>query len=185
MAVSSNAFPIFFKHLESRLDTRILDIGPVCGDNITLLARKVRQLYICDIFARIPKPVNPAPPSGRIWRHLDYEPDTFDGILIWNLLDRLDSDVVGNAGNHCRRILKPGGLVVAYALGEKELNAAVHAFVLSDSRKVSLRSQPHLDLALHTRTTRRLVEILAPLKLVQSSLFRNGLREFLFKKDVA
>ncbi len=183
MSFDSKAFSAFFKHIEARSATRILDIGPVCGDNINLLAQLVHQLYICDMFTRLGQWLKNDHSSGHVWQYLDYAPDTFDGILLWDLADRMSDNLISGAGKKCWHILKPGGIVMACASGEKENHAGVRAFVLANDLSISFRNQAHLDLPLYTRKTREIIDTMAPLKLVQSSLFRNGLREFIFKKN--
>ncbi len=183
MSFDSKAFSAFIKYIEARSATRILDMGPVCGDNINLLAQIVHQLYICDMFTQLSKRLENGHSPGRVWRYLDYAPDTFDGILLWDLTDRMADDVIGEAGKKYWHILKPGGIVMVCASGEKENQAGVRTFVIADDLRISFRNQAHLDLPLHSRKTRRIIDIMAPLKLAQSSLFRNGLREFIFKKN--
>lgn len=183
MTFTSKAFGAFLHHIKARPGARVLDMGPVCGENINLLAQRVHRLYICDMFTRLDQKRRKDQPSGRVWQHLDYAPNTFDGILIWGLPDRLADDAVREAGRRCQRMLKPGGIVMACALGEKEKNSRVQTFVLSNDFSITFRVQPHLNLPLHSRKTREIIDTLAPLKLAQSFLFRNGLREFLFKKE--
>ena len=183
MAFTSKALTAFIQHIKARPDPHILDMGPVCSENINFLAQKVHQLFICDMFIRLDQKHQKGQAPGGVWQHIDYAPDTFDGILMWGLPGRLDADVVGQLGKKCHRLLKAGGLVMVCALGENKKNTRVDAFVLAGDSSISFRGQPHLDLPLYTRNTRELVDSLAPLKLVQSFLFRNGLREFLFRKE--
>lgn len=182
MSFDSKAVSAFIKHIETRSATRILDLGPVCSENINLLARIARQLYICDMFTQLNQWQKNGHSPDQLWQHLDYAPDTFDGILLWDLTDRMTDEVIGEAGKRCWHILKPGGMVMACASGEKESHAKVRTFVLANDLSISFRNQAHLNLPVHTRKTRKIIGTMAPLKLVQSSLFRNGLREFLFRK---
>ncbi len=183
MAFTSKALTDFIKHIETRPAPYTLDLGPVCSENINLLAQKVHQLFICDMFIRLDKKHRNGQAPDGVWQHIDYAPDTFDGILMWSLPSRLDTDVVSKVGKRCHRLLKPAGLVMVCALGEKEKNTSVDSFVVAGDLSISFRGQPHLDLPLYARKTREIIDSLAPLKLVQSFLFRNGLREFLFKKE--
>jgi len=182
LASTSKALPVFLKYIDARPDAHILDLGPVCGENINFLSRRVRKLSICDMFIRLNRQKEKGQAYERIWRHLDYEAKMFDGILMWDLPDRLGNDAASAVGDNCRRILKPGGLVMACALDEKEDTTDIHTFVIENDLHISFRRQPHLNLPLYVRKTRKIINTMAPLKLVQSSLFRNGLREFIFRE---
>ena len=43
---TSNVLPLFVNDLEGQ----VLDVGPVCGSNITFFAQRVKRLYVCDMF---------------------------------------------------------------------------------------------------------------------------------------
>lgn len=182
MSFTSNVLPTFVDKVRNYSRAKVLDVGPVCNENINILARLINRFYVCDMYAfmaREKKEKNKSNP----WHHrLDYPSGIFDGILLWDLPDRLPNGSAREAGRRCYELLKPGGMVLARAAAETEKNTGVNAFVLQEGFRLSFRHQPHLDFPLHTRNTRDLLGVLAPLKLIQSFLFRNGSREFLLQK---
>jgi len=183
MPFTSKALPVFTDKVNSHSMVQILDLGPVCNENINIFAYLIKKLYICDMFSHLTRALKKGVGSKRWWQQMDYPPGTFDGILLWDFPDRLTDGDANEAGRRCYDILKPGGMVMACAATETKENTEVNTFVLQKDFRVTFRIQPHLNLPLHTRKTRDLIGVLDPLKLVQSFLFRNGLREFLFRKE--
>ena len=183
MAFISKALPVFIAKVNSHSMAQVLDLGPVCSENINIFAHLIKKLYICDMFSHLARALKKGAGSKRWWRQLDYPSGTFDGLLLWDLPDRLTDGDANETGQRCYDMLKPGGMVVVCAATETKKNTEVNAFVLQKEFRVTFRVQPHLNLPLHTRKTRDLIDVLGPLKSVQSFLFRNGLREFLLKKE--
>ena len=183
MSFTSKALSAFIAKVNSHSMAQILDLGPVCNENINIFAHRVKKLYICDVFSHLARALKKGAGSKRWWRQLDYPSGTFDGILLWDLPDRLTDGDANEAGRRCYDMLKPGSMVVVCAAPETKKNTEVNTFVLQKDFRVTFRAQPHLNLPLHTRKTGDLIGVLDPLKSVQSFLFRNGLREFLFRKE--
>ena len=160
-----------------------MDIGPICGDNISFLAQRVKRLFVCDMFLRLDRLRRRGLPPSRAWRHLDYQPKSFDGILLWELADRLGDDEADRLVELCYTILRPGGMVVLFTLGEQSDLSKVNSFVIKDNFKLYLRPQPHLALPLRGRENRDVLALWASFTPIKSFVYRNGLKEFLFQHD--
>lgn len=182
MSFTSNALPTFIAKVKNQSRANVLDLGPVCNENINIFAHLVKKLYVWDMFAHLARTKKKEGESKPWGQQLHFLPGTFDGILLWDLPDRLTDGDAREAGRRCHDMLKSGGMVLTCAAAETEKNTEVNAFVLQKDFQVIFRTQPHLDFPLHPRNTRDLMGVLAPLKLVQSFLFRNGFRELLFQK---
>ncbi len=180
---TSNVLRLFAEYLERRDDTQVLDIGPICGENITFLSKRVKRLYVCDMFLRMDRDRRKGLPPDQAWRHLDYPPQSFDGILLWELADRLEEHEARRLAELCYTLIKPGGKVVVFVPGEQAVQEVVNAFVIGDGFRLYLRPQPHLNLPLRKRQNRNMLGMMTPLKSVKSFIYRNGLREFLFQHD--
>ena len=183
MPFTSKAVPAFIDKVNGHSLAQVLDLGPVCSENINIFAHLIKRLYVCDMFAHLARAKKRGLGSEPWWQQMDYPSETFDGILLWDLPDRLTDGDANEAGRRCYDMLKPGGMVMACAATETETNPGVNAYVLQKDFRVTFRVQPHLHLPLYTRKTRDLLDVLDPLKSVQSFLFRNRLREFLLKKE--
>lgn len=115
---TSKALRLFLEALEQVRESRVLDVGPVCGDNITFLAQRLKRLYICDMLFHLRRDPCEILPPNQGWKYLDYPSQSFHGILLWNLVDHLDNWEVGRMAELCYDMLKPGGLVLASLTGK-------------------------------------------------------------------
>jgi hypothetical protein len=180
---TSNALQLFMEGLESRPSAQVLDLGPVCQENIRFFARRVKRVYVCDMFIRLDRCLGKGDPVDRIWHELDYPPQSFDGILVWELADRLEDRGVRALVKRCHTLLKPGGLAIVLVLGEQAIRLGVNSFVVGQNFRVALRFQPHLNLPVRSRQNRDILAMMTPLKPTKSFICRLGFMEFLFTRD--
>ena len=158
-------------------------MGSICGDNITFFAQRVKRFYICDMFFHLRRdPCEILSPS-QVWKHLDYPPRSFHGILLWNLVDHLDDREVSRIAELCYEMLKPGGMLLASSTGKSAVGKVACFFVVKDGYRLSINPKPDTDLPLHVRSNREVLEFLSLFTPVKSFLYQNGLREYLFRHD--
>jgi len=180
---TSNALKLFIESIDRQSKGQILDLGPACHENIMYFTQWVQKLHICDMFSRLAQYLYRKHPVYQIWQQLDYPPNSFDGILFWELADRLDEQEVSTLVKLCHTMLKPGGLIVMFVLGEQRVSSIVNSFVIGQNFRVRLRPRPHLKLPLYDRQNRDVLAMMSPLTPVRSFVCRHGLREFLFRRD--
>jgi len=180
---TSNALKLFMEHLQQRPERNLLDVGPVCQENIRFFASRVKKLYVCDMFIRLGRCIRKGSPVDQIWDKLDYPPQKFDGILLWELADRLDDPDVKRLVTLCHTLLRPGGMAMVVVLGDQSRSSAANAFVVGQNFRVYLRPQPHLHLPLRSRQNRDVLSMMAPFIPARSFICRPGFMEFLFKKE--
>ena len=158
-------------------------MGSVCGDNIAFFAQRVKRLYICDMFFHLRRDPSEILPPNQVWKHLDYPPQSFNGILLWNLVDHLNDLEVGRMAELCYDMLKPGGMLLASLAGKSAVGTAACSFVVKDGYRLNINPKPDVDLPLHVRSNREVLECLSLFTLVKSFLYQNGVREYLFQHD--
>ena len=180
---TSTVLSLFVEALEHCREPQVLDLGPVCGENITFFAHQVQRLYVFDMFIRLDRNRRKGVPLSWAWRQLDYPPQSFDGILLWDLADHLNDQEVRRLVEFCRNMVKPGGMVTVFVFGERVLSHTVNSFVIGEGLRLHLRPQPYLDLPLQVRQNREVLSLFTPFTPVRSFIYRNGLREFLFRLD--
>ena len=79
---TSEILELFMDPLVRLKDGRMLDMGPVCEENIMFFASRLKRHYVCDMFLRSIREQSVARHSRNVWRHLDYPARFFDGIHI-------------------------------------------------------------------------------------------------------
>ena len=180
---TNNVIRLFIKRLERQQEGQILDIGPVCSENINFLCQHAGTLYVCDMFLQLDREQRKDLPISELWQHIDYQPESFDGILLWDLIDHLEDNEVNRLVELCIKMLRPGGLIMVFSLSEGSTQSAVNSFVINESLQLDLRPQPHLSLPFHTRKNREVLSLFTSLSLVKSFIYHNGLRQFLFQRN--
>ena len=180
---TSNALRLFLEGLEQVPESQVLDVGAICGDNITFFAQRVKRLYLCDMFFHLRQDPREILPPNQFWKHLDYPPRSFHGILLWNLVDYLDDRQVGRIAALCYEMLKQGGTVFASLAGKSVVGTVACSFVVKDGFRLNINPKPDMDLPLHVRSNREVLELLSLFTPVKSFLYKNGVREYLFRND--
>ncbi len=180
---SSHVLRVFMEEIEANPGSEVLDLGPVCGENIHILSQKAKKLYICDMFFRLDRDRRRGLSCEQMWRHLSYPFRSFDGILLWDMIMRLDSRQARKLVQRCVDMIRPGGLVAVFGLSQTVDPGSVYAFVLEDDYRVSLRPQPHLSLPRENLQTRDILDMMKPFQQIRSFIYTNGIREFLFRYE--
>lgn len=180
---TSNVLRLFMEGLDHLENPLILDLGPVCSENITFFAQRLKRIHLCDMFLRTALDQRKKRPSSQTWRFLDYADESFEGILLWDLADRLEDPEVKELIKRCYTMLKPRGKMVVFVLGDQVALPGVNSFVIGNDYRVHLRPQPHLNLPLKGRQNRDVLSLLKPFTPVKSFIYRNGLIEFLFQRS--
>ncbi len=178
----STILKLFVDTLDRWQDAQILDVGPVCTENITFFALRMKRHYVCDMFLRLKRERRKGLSPGNVWRHLNYPPRNFDGIQLWDLCDHLEDGEVSRLVELCETMLRSTGLLMLIAFEKKPSPSLVNTFVIGRDYRVDLRAQSHLELPWYCRHNRALMSLLAGFTIVKSFRYRNGLREVLFKK---
>lgn len=178
----STIVELFEEELAAISDPMMLDVGPVCGENIAHFAGQVKQLHVCDLFLRMSRERKAGAKGDAVWRDLDYPEESFHGMVVWDLPDRLQDSKVMSLVDLSYRLLKPGGYLVVFAHEQSRPDHPVNTFVIGPGHHISRREQAHLNLPLQIRQNRELLAMFAPYEPIKSVIYRNGLREFLFRR---
>ena len=173
----------FLETMNQYTIAQVLDVGPVCEENINYFAQRVKRFYVCDLFLRLSRTRNKSLPVTKILEHLDYAPHSFYGINLWDLIDHLSDDDIGRLVNHCYTLLEPKGLMIITSFDEQSAQSKIHSFIIKEGYQITFRIQNHLDLPWYYRSNRIITEMLSEFSTVNSILYRNGVREFLCKRD--
>jgi len=180
---ASDVLKLFAEGLERRPQGQVLDVGPASQENLMFFATRAKRLCVCNMFLHLAECLKKERPVSQVWKHLDYPPESFDGILLWDLPDRLDDQEVSTLASLCYEMLKPGGMAAVWVPGEQAALTGVYAYVIGQDFTVSLRPQANLHLPLRNRQNREVLAMMAPLTPTKSYLCRPGIMEFLFRRN--
>ena len=180
---TSMMLQMYVETLNKYSTAQVLDVGPVCEENITYFAQRVKRIYVCDMFLRLSRNRHKGLPTEKVWEHLDYAPNSLDGINLWDFIDHLNDDDIGRLVNLCYTALEPGGMMLVTSFEEQSAPSKIHSFVIKDSYRLNFRLQNHLDLPFYYRSNRIITDMLSEFQTVKSFIYRNGVREFLCRRD--
>lgn len=179
---TSNALRLFTEHIEYQADAQMLDIGPVCGENVEFFAQRVKKVFVCDMFLRLDLARRKGFTQNQAWQDLDYPSHSFDGIALWGLFDYLDDQGISALIARCLYMLRPSGILLAVVQDEHHIvDPGINSFVISEDFDVLLRPQPHLSLASQRRHNRALLGMVEPFSPLKSFFYRGGIREILLQ----
>ncbi len=190
----SRVLQYFIDNLYWHQDSQVLDIGPVCGNNITFFAERIRRLYVCDLFVRLQAHLQTHSSSDNspvttpiygfddLWKVINYGREIFDGIILWHLGDHLADGALAELVRLCHLMLKPEGLLAVYAC-DKSPAAGIYGFRMLDTSRLQRYAIPSLSLPVYYRTNREMIAMLNDFSLLRSFIYRNGVREFAFRKS--
>jgi predicted SAM-dependent methyltransferase len=161
---------MYLEILEQSSTAQLLDVGSVCEENIKFFAQRVKRFHVCDMFLRLNRNQRKDLPAKKVCEHLDYEPHSFD-----NEATKLVK--------HCHTLLKPNGMMIVISFEEHSAPSQINSFIVQDRYRLTFRLQNHLDLPCYYRSNRILTDMLSEFASVKSFIYRNGVREFLCKRD--
>ena len=182
-AYTSMMLQMYIETLARYSTAEILDLGPVCEENIRYFAPRVKRFHVCDMFIRLNRNRHKDWPVEKVWEYLDYSPHSFDGINLWDFIDHINDDEIGKLVGLCHTALGPRGMMMVTSFEEQSAPSQIHSFVIQDGGRLTFRLQNHLDLPYYYRSNRIIANMLSEFHTVNSFVYRNGVREFLCRRD--
>lgn len=180
---TSMMLKMYFEILDRYPGAQILDLGPICEENIIYFAQRVKRFYVCDMFLQLSRNKREAALRKKVWEHLDYLPQSFGGINLWHFVDYLNNEEASRLVTLCHTLLKPKGIMILTSFEEQWAPSQIHSFVMKDCDQVTFRLQKHLDLPRYHHSNRIITEMLSEFSTVKSFIYRNGVKEFLCRRD--
>jgi predicted SAM-dependent methyltransferase len=183
---STKALRKFLATLSSRETPTLLDLAPVVGSNLNFFGDQLGcKVLIEDIYAEIERHTReqkladfPAFLSSR-FRQAD---GSVDGILCWDLLDYLDRPAAQALADQLTRVLKPEGALLAFFGTAQPRDTHYTRYVIVDDVNLKHRQYPASRGRQATLANRDIIRLFERLRVSDSFLLQNNLREILFRK---
>ena len=154
----------------------------MCGENVEFFARRVKKVFVCDMFLRLDLACRKDLTQNQAWQNLDYPSHSFDGIALWGLFDYLDDQGIFALVARFSDMLRPSGILLVVVQDEHNIvDPGINSYVISDDFDVLRRPQPHLSLASKRRHNRALLGMVEPFIPLKSFIYRGGIREILLQ----
>ena len=187
---ATKALRKFLSCLTSRESPVLLDLGPVVGSNVSFFGEQLGcKIFVEDIFADVDRHVRAnklEDLAAFLKKRLTMSEGSVDGILCWDVIDYLDRPAAQELATQLTRVLRPDGALLAFfrATAQGQPNDSVYTkFIVAD--ETNLRHRPYA--AARGRQAvllnRDIIRLFSGLRVSDSFLLQNNLREVLFRKS--
>jgi hypothetical protein len=186
---ATKALRKFLTTLTSRSSPILLDLGPVVGSNVAFFGEQLGcKIFVEDLFADLDRHVR----DGKLdtlpaflQKRFKQLAGTVDGILCWDLIDYLDKNAAQAIAAELTRLLRPDGALLGFFGTAQPRDTRYTKFIIVDD--VNLRHRPYQ--AARGRQAillnRDIIRLFSGLRVSDSFLLQNNLREILFRKPAA
>ncbi|HKT79612.1 MAG TPA: class I SAM-dependent methyltransferase [Vicinamibacterales bacterium] len=183
---ATKALRKFLSTLTSRPSPLLLDLGPVVGSNVSFFGEQLGcKIFVEDIFADLDRHVREDKLDKLpefLKKRFPQQGGTVDGILCWDLLDYLDKPSAQSLADELTRLLRPDGALLGFFFSAAAPDLRYTKYTIVDD--VNLKYRPYA--AARGRQTvllnRDIIRLFGGLRVSDSFLLQNNLREILFRK---
>ena len=183
---ATKALPKFLSCLTSRALPVLIDLGPVVGSNVGFFGEQLGcKIFVEDIFADLDRHVR----DGKLDQLPAFLKARFpqadgevDGILCWDLIDYLDRPAALELANQLTRVLRPEGALLGFFGTAPPQDARYTKFVIVDDVNLKHRSYAAKRGRQAILLNRDIIRLFSGLRVSDSFLLKNNLREILFRK---
>jgi SAM-dependent methyltransferase len=183
---ATKALPKFLSCLTSRESPSLIDLGPVVGSNVSFLGEQLGcKIFVEDIFADLDRHVRgnmlEALP-GFLSKRFPQADGSVDGVLCGDLIDYLDRPSSQALAAELTRVLRPDGALLGFFGTAQPHDARYTKFVIVDEQNLKHKSYPAARGRQTILLNRDIIRLFPGLRVSDSFLLKNNLREILFRK---
>ena len=183
---ATKALRKFLTSLTARESPVLLDLGPVVGSNVSFFGEQLGcKIFVEDIFADLSRHLRTGVLDelpAFLKKRFPQESGSVDGILCWDLIDYMDRPAAHELAHELTRVLRPDGALLAFFANTPARDTRYTKYVIVDEVNLKHRSyeagrgrQPIL-------LNRDIIRLFSGLRVTDSFLLQNNLREILFRK---
>ncbi|MEX2301961.1 MAG: class I SAM-dependent methyltransferase [Bryobacterales bacterium] len=185
IARRSHGLGYFCQTLNNDPTLEVLDLGGLSESNVRFLSERGCRIHAVNLLAKFDEYKMKLP--GRrftaglardfVAEYLDFEAEQFSAILVWDLLEHLDSEVLYITVPRLAQILRPGGgmLTFFHSLPRGEM-VELYRYDIENAETLRLQARQTRPLP-HTFNNRSLERLFESFHLVKFFLTRDNLRE--------
>jgi len=183
---STKALRKFLGTLSAKESPTLMDLAPVVSGNLNFFGEHLGcKVIIEDIYADLDRFVKtdqlaafPAYLSTRF-----KQPDaSVDGIICWDLMDYLDRAASQALAEQLTRVLRPDGALLAFFGTAAPRDAHYTRYIIVDDVNLKHRPYPAARGRQAALANRDIIKLFERLRVSDSFLLQNNLREILFRK---
>jgi hypothetical protein len=183
---ATKALRKFLKALTSRASPVLLDLGPVIGSNVSFFGEQLGcKIFVEDIFADIDRHVR----GGKVESlpaffksRFEQANGTVDGVLCWDVFDYMDRKAAQALADQLTRVLRPEGTLLGFFGTAQPRESRYTKYVIVDDLRLKHRPYAAARGRQAILLNRDIIRLFNELRVSDSFLLQNNLREVLFRK---
>jgi hypothetical protein len=183
---ATKALKKFLATLTSRESPVLLDLGPVVGSNVSYFGEQLGcKIFVEDIFADVDRHVRSSTLEALpafFKKRFPQGDGTVDGILCWDAIDYLGRPAAQELAAQLSRILRPDGALLGFFGTAPPRDTRYTKFIIMDDVNLKHRAYPALRGRQAILLNRDIIRLFPGLRVSDSFLLQNNLREILFRK---
>jgi len=183
---ATKALRKFLSCLTSRESPVLIDLGPVVGSNVSFFGEQLGcKIFVEDLFADLDRHVRAGTLDvlpAFLKKRFPQATGSVDGILCWDLIDYLDRAAAQELASELTRVLRPEGALLGFFGTAQAREARYTKFIIGDEVNLKHRSYQAARGRQAILLNRDIIKLFAGLRVSDSFLLQNNLREILFRK---
>jgi len=183
---ATKALKKFLTTLTSREMPVLLDLGPVVGSNVSFFGEQLGcKIFVEDLFADLDRHIREGKLEnlpGFLQKRFPQKAGGVDGILCWDLIDYLDRPAAQALATELMRVLRPDGALLGFFGTAQPRDTRYTKFIILDDVTLKYRSYPAARGRQAILLNRDIIRLFSELRVSDSFLLQNNLREVLFRK---
>jgi hypothetical protein len=193
-AVSTAADPVFatkalrkfLTSLTSRESPVLLDLGPTVGSNVSFFGEQLGcKIFVEDIYADLERHVRGGTLEALpefLQKRFRQADGSVDGILCWDLIDYLDRASAQALATELVRVLRPDGALLGFFGTAQPRETRYTKYIIVDEVNLKHRTYAASRARQAALLNRDIIRLFTGLRVSDSFLLQNNLREILFRK---
>jgi hypothetical protein len=181
----SNGLDQFFSYIKGEAGLSILDLAGVNQSNVSFITSLGHKIYSEDFLRSLRLAVNGGshPRADAFFaQNLNHPEASFDGVLVWDVLEYLNAPLLTATVERLSRIVKPGSYMLAvFQAQDKVETVPQYSFRIHDSKTllVAERGRRKPEQVFNNRSLEKLFQDFESLKFF---LARDKLREVIVRR---
>jgi hypothetical protein len=185
---ATKALRKFLTTLTQHDSPTLLDLGPVVGSNVSFFGEQLGcKIFVEDIYADLDRHVREGKLESMpefLKKRFPQDSGKVDGILCWDVIDYLDKASAQELAKELTRLLRPDGALLGFFGSVPKPDVRYTKYIIVDEVNLKYRTYQAARGRQAVLLNRDIIRLFSGLRVSDSFLLQNNLREILFRKPV-